>query len=113
MKIVSTSAPLNSNLIFSLNIKMMLITTVLSILGCLVTIQGNSQGPPVYEVYAIAFTDVQTVDAKWVTLRKKPDSLKMCFMVWLIKGNGRNILLDAGYTLTDSAFRANTKGYSR
>ena len=113
MKTASISDFLKSNLIFSGNIKMVLIATALLTMGCLVTIQGNSQGPPVYEVYAIAFTDVQTVDAKWATLRKKPDSLKMCNMVWLIKGNSKNILLDAGYTLTDSAFRVNTNGYVR
>ncbi len=110
MKTLSTSVHLHPHLIFS---KMLLITTFLSTLGCLIGVPGNSQGSPEYEVYAIAFTDVQTVDAKWVTLRKKPDSLKMCFMVWLIKGSGKNILLDAGYILTDSALKVNTNGYIR
>ena len=110
MKTKSISGPVKNNLIFS---KMLLTTAFLWTLGCMIAVRGNSQGAPVYEVYAFAFTDVQTVEAKWVTLRKKPDSLKMCFMVWLIKGNGKNILLDAGYTLTDSAFRVNTNGYVR
>jgi glyoxylase-like metal-dependent hydrolase (beta-lactamase superfamily II) len=113
MKLLSTSVLLKSNLIFSLKIKMRLITTVLSTLGCLITVQANSQSSPVYEVYAIAFTNVETVDGKWVTVRNNPDSIKMRFIVWLIRGNGKNILIDAGYTLTDSALRVNTNGYIR
>ncbi len=116
MKTPSAAGRIKIKLILSRRIEMIemrLITAVLSILGCLVTLQGNSQGSPMYEVYAIAFTNVQTIDAKFVTLRNKPDSLKMCFMVWLIKGNGKNILLDAGYVLTDSAFRVNKNGYVR
>ena len=112
MKTLS-SALLKSSLIFSFRIKQILTAAVLSASGCLVTHQADSQSSPVYEVYAIAFTNVQTVDGKWATNRNKPDSLSMCFMVWLIRGNGRNILVDAGYTLSDSALKVNTNGYIR
>ncbi len=94
-------------------IKTSIITLALSIAWCVLPSIGLAQGTPTYEVYAIAFTKIQTVKASWITTRKKPDSIRMCFMVWLIKGNGKNILVDAGYTLSDSALRVNKNGYVR
>lgn len=101
------------SLIFS-KIKMALITTILSAFGCFIVMGTTGQSAPVYEVYAIAFTKNIKSDGKWITNRNAPDSIEMCFMVWLVKGNnGRNMLVDAGYTLSDSALRVDKSGYIR
>jgi glyoxylase-like metal-dependent hydrolase (beta-lactamase superfamily II) len=76
--------------------------------------QAKSQVPPTYEVYAVAFTNSIREDGKWSAVRNAPDTLEMCFMVWLIKGNnGKVILVDAGYVLSDSAQKADKTGYIR
>ncbi len=114
MKTQSTPFRLQSNLILSLKIKGLLITFSLTALACLIAVRGISQVPPVYEVYAIAFTNNIKSEGKWITSRNAPDSIEMCFMVWLIKGNnGKNILVDAGYLMTDSALRVDKTGYIR
>jgi glyoxylase-like metal-dependent hydrolase (beta-lactamase superfamily II) len=54
---------------------------------------------PVYNVYAIRFAGsaYPFTAADWAKGAPKTDSIKFNFMVWLIKGNGRNILVDAGF----------------
>jgi glyoxylase-like metal-dependent hydrolase (beta-lactamase superfamily II) len=52
-----------------------------------------------YEVYAVKYLDVSVSNASNAAIGANPDdSVRNCFMVWLIKGeNGRTILVDAGY----------------
>ncbi|MEO6980931.1 MAG: N-acyl homoserine lactonase family protein, partial [Mucilaginibacter sp.] len=54
---------------------------------------------PVYNVYAIRFagSSYPFTAADWAKGGPKTDSVKFNFMVWLIKGKDRNILVDAGF----------------
>jgi hypothetical protein len=49
-----------------------------------------------YEVYALKYTSMvhDSLDTSSSTTK---DSVSIDFMLWLIKGNGKNILMDAGY----------------
>lgn len=60
---------------------------------------GARAQTPVYKVYAIKFAGsaYPFTAADWAKGAPATDSLKFNFMVWLIKGNGRNILVDAGF----------------
>lgn len=55
--------------------------------------------PEKYEVYAVRFASSDTAwpISMWVLKGPQKDSVNIDFMVWLIKGNGRNILVDAGF----------------
>lgn len=52
-----------------------------------------------YQVYAVKYLDGSVGSAGNVATGANPnDSVRFCFMVWLLKGdNGRTILVDAGY----------------
>lgn len=52
-----------------------------------------------YKVYAVKFatSGYPFMVADWVTGGPKTQPLKIDFMVWLIIGNGKNILVDAGF----------------
>ena len=52
-----------------------------------------------YEVYALKFASSAHLwpIADWVDKGPKNDSVQIDFMIWLIKGNGKNILVDAGF----------------
>jgi glyoxylase-like metal-dependent hydrolase (beta-lactamase superfamily II) len=52
-----------------------------------------------YKVYALKFagTAHRFSTADWVDKAPQTDSVDINFMVWLIKGNGKNILVDAGF----------------
>jgi len=90
------------------------ITSTITALLVLLASQVKSQESPVYQVYAVAYTNTVRQDAKWSVVRSGPDSLDMSFMVWLIKGsNGKTILLDAGYIMSDSEQKADKSGYIR
>lgn len=54
---------------------------------------------PTYKVYVIRFAGsaYPFTAADWSKGAPKTDSVKFNFMMWLIKGNGRNILVDAGF----------------
>jgi len=54
---------------------------------------------PGYKVYAIKFagSSYPFTAADWSKGGPATDSVKINFMVWLIKGNGKNILVDAGF----------------
>ena len=54
---------------------------------------------PAYRVYALKFagTSYPFTAADWADKGPKTESVKIDFMVWLIKGNGKNILVDAGF----------------
>jgi len=74
-------------------------TFLLALLIITTIISAQSQTTAAYKVYAIKFAGSAypfTV-ADWVKDGPKTDSVKINFMVWLIRGNGRNILVDAGF----------------
>jgi glyoxylase-like metal-dependent hydrolase (beta-lactamase superfamily II) len=71
-------------------------TTLFAIL----IIAAASAQKPNYKVYAIQFANpaISFAIADWAESGPKTDSVKIDFMVWLVKGdNGKNILLDAGF----------------
>jgi glyoxylase-like metal-dependent hydrolase (beta-lactamase superfamily II) len=55
--------------------------------------------PERYKVYALKFASAgfRMAISDWVDKGPKKDSVDIDFMVWLIKGNGKNILVDAGF----------------
>jgi glyoxylase-like metal-dependent hydrolase (beta-lactamase superfamily II) len=62
-----------------------------------------------YQVYAVKYLDGSVVSASNIAIGADPnDSVRYCFMVWLLKGdNGKTILVDAGYI--DSSATINEK----
>lgn len=68
------------------------ISTVLLILGA----QAQTE---IYRVYALKFAAMKhpTPISVWADKGPEKDSVKIDFSVWLIRGNGKNILLDAGF----------------
>ena len=55
---------------------------------------------PAYEIYALRFASMKdaTPTEVWSLNAPKGDSVKIDFVIWLIKGsNGKNILVDAGF----------------
>jgi glyoxylase-like metal-dependent hydrolase (beta-lactamase superfamily II) len=62
-----------------------------------------------YQVYAVKYLDSTTGSAKNAAVGANPnDSVRNCFMVWLLKrDDGRTILVDAGYI--DTAAVTNNK----
>jgi glyoxylase-like metal-dependent hydrolase (beta-lactamase superfamily II) len=68
------------------------ISTVLLLLGA----QAQTE---TYRVYALKFAAMKhpTPISVWVDKGPENDSVKIDFSVWLIRGNGKNILLDAGF----------------
>jgi glyoxylase-like metal-dependent hydrolase (beta-lactamase superfamily II) len=52
-----------------------------------------------YEVYALRFASMGHPSplSDWAEGAPKKDSINIDFMVWLIRGKGRNILVDAGF----------------
>jgi glyoxylase-like metal-dependent hydrolase (beta-lactamase superfamily II) len=60
---------------------------------------ANAQAQPVYEIYALKFSGINSVPVSELAMgAPKKDSMNVYFMFWLVKGNnGKNILVDAGY----------------
>src|SRR5436305_93303 len=59
---------------------------------------AQPQSRPVYEIYAIRYASLP--DFPVAALVKGADparKMELAMMVWLIKGNGRNILVDSGF----------------
>ena len=58
----------------------------------------HSQKQPTYEVYALRYASLATKTpiSGWVMNGPEKDSVGIYFMIWLIKGDGKNILVDAG-----------------
>jgi glyoxylase-like metal-dependent hydrolase (beta-lactamase superfamily II) len=75
-------------------------------------LSSNCQKGDEYQVYAIKYLDGWYIPALDIAVGAKAnDSVRFCFMVWLLKGeNGRNILVDAGYI--DSS-KTENKNYVR
>jgi glyoxylase-like metal-dependent hydrolase (beta-lactamase superfamily II) len=67
--------------------------SILFLLGLFISSLAISQTTQ-YEVYAVKYS--AAVHDSTITKHEK-DSVSIDFMVWLIKGNGKYILMDAGY----------------
>ena len=53
---------------------------------------------PVYEVYAVRYAVIQDFPVAGLVKDADPArKLDIAMMVWLLRGNGRNILVDAGF----------------
>lgn len=77
---------------------MMKRTILFALVLCTSTVWAQSpQGH--YDVYAIKYASVGhlTATSEWVDQAPERDSVAVDFMIWLIKGQGRNVLVDAGY----------------
>jgi glyoxylase-like metal-dependent hydrolase (beta-lactamase superfamily II) len=63
---------------------------------CSVLTYGQGSG---YKIYIVKFaaSSYPFTAADWAKGAPKTDSVKIDFMVWLIRGNGKNILVDAGF----------------
>lgn len=74
--------------------------TTLLILTSFIFFNVYSQTTTTYEIYALKFGErthkIPVSDA--AVGAKGNDSLNACFMYWLLKGNGKVILVDAGFT---------------
>jgi glyoxylase-like metal-dependent hydrolase (beta-lactamase superfamily II) len=71
---------------------------------------------PAYQVYALKFagSDYPFTAADWSLNAPKTEPVKINFMVWLIRGNGKNILVDAGFLNDlDDAKEFKVSGYIR
>lgn len=72
------------------------------ILFVLITLSASTNGwsqSKQYEVYALRFASSDTAWplSMWVDKGPVKDSVNIDFMIWLIRGNGKNILVDAGF----------------
>lgn len=72
------------------------------ILFVLITLSASTNGwsqAKQYEVYALRFASSDTAWplSMWVDKGPVKDSVNIDFMIWLIRGNGKNILVDAGF----------------
>src|SRR5258708_1124964 len=65
-------------------------------LGCMHVLQAQTAS---YQVYALKFAGsaYPFSAADWAKGAPKTENVKINFMLWLIKGNGKNILVDAGF----------------
>ena len=65
----------------------------------LATIYGAQAQTARYDVYAIRFASATHPFpiSDWADKGPKTDSVSIDFMVWLVKGAGKNILVDAGF----------------
>jgi glyoxylase-like metal-dependent hydrolase (beta-lactamase superfamily II) len=72
----------------------------------LLSIQINffSQDPNEYEVYAIRFGKSGFIKLSEVAIgASDKDSVADCYMFWLLKSRGKNILVDAGFLLNENS----------
>jgi glyoxylase-like metal-dependent hydrolase (beta-lactamase superfamily II) len=59
---------------------------------------GARTAPPVYDVYAIRYATVPNFRVSGLIAGADSSRrLELAMMVWLMKGNGRNVVLDAGF----------------
>lgn len=59
---------------------------------------GQAPSKPVYEVYAIRYATLPDFPVSALVQGAEPSrKLDLAMAVWLVKGNGRNILIDSGF----------------
>jgi len=77
--------------------RLLLIAALLS--SCaLPTASSQSNGKPMYEVYAIRYAVIPDFPVAGLVKGADPArKLDIAMAVWLVKGNGRNVLVDAGF----------------
>src|SRR5579885_1205897 len=64
---------------------------------CLLASTAMAPAPPNYEVYAIKYGAIPFRVAGLIAGADTARRIDIAMMVWLIKGNGRNVLVDAGF----------------
>src|SRR5713226_6112251 len=70
----------------------------LSLLGAIVAAPLVAQPKPQYEVYALRYATIPGFRvAGLVEGADKDRKLDLAMMVWLVRGNGHNILVDSGF----------------
>jgi glyoxylase-like metal-dependent hydrolase (beta-lactamase superfamily II) len=73
----------------------------------------KSQTPPTYNIYTLKFASSGNVPiSELASGGSNKDSVKLLFMFWLIRGNGKNILVDAGFT-PESGWEKDIPSYKR
>lgn len=72
---------------------------ILTILLLTIIFKSFSQNDK-YEIYALKFASLNfKMPVAFAAVgSKSKDSTQICYMIYLIKGNGRNVLVDAGFT---------------
>lgn len=68
---------------------------------------------PAYEVFAVRFADVPFSAGSLVAGAERARMLDIAFTVWVMKGNGRTVLLDAGFYRDKFMERWKPRHYSR
>src|SRR5579871_1482509 len=59
---------------------------------------ANAQPKPQYEVYAVRYATIPGFAVSGLVAGADPArKLDIAMMVWLVRGNGRNILVDSGF----------------
>ncbi len=68
------------------------------LIASLTIIPLNAQAKPQYEIYAIRYATLPGFPvAELVTGADPARKLDLAMMIWLVRGNGRNVLLDSGF----------------
>jgi glyoxylase-like metal-dependent hydrolase (beta-lactamase superfamily II) len=95
----SNLAKRNANTTYSLFMKLIII----SVFFLFIQIGVYSQDSSHYEVYAIRFAKSGFIRLSEIAIGgSEKDSIGDCFMFWLLKGKGRNVLVDAGFLLNEN-----------
>jgi len=68
------------------------------LIGAILTPSSTAQAKPNYEIYAVRYATIPDFPVAGLVAGADPSrKLDIAMMVWLIRGNGRNILLDSGF----------------
>lgn len=77
---------------------MKLFSCSLVLLAGLLALAAAVQPPPAYQVYAIRYATIPDFPlAELVAGADKTRKIDIAMMIWLVRGNGRNILVDSGF----------------
>ena len=67
-------------------------------IACPMAATAQSDGKPTYEIYAIRYASIPDFPVAGLVKGADPSrKLEIAMAVWLIKGNGRNVLVDSGF----------------
>ena len=70
----------------------------LVLLVAMLTVGAHGESKPVYEVYALRYATLPNFPVAELVAGADPArKLDIAMMIWLIRGNGRNILVDSGF----------------
>ncbi len=87
------SAPVVFEFVFPKSMKILSLTLLLA-----TALTAMAQSKPNYEVYAIRYATLPGFPVAELVAGAEPDrKLDIAMMIWLIRGNGRNILVDSGF----------------